>query len=185
MFPPSYWSLEICTEVAGRPPHSSRNYDFNYYYSYRNSLLHSTSQNACYRQKPFCQAALHCLWVPSSHLFCIIKNSTYSEVQHFIQKFLVMDAWGRQLCSKPLILVGCCFKPQSTWSCNWFLFGSFPLQIKARNTSLTPSLILQSLNLFHRPMVIPLQQGFPFFILQYTSLLNGSSHNWNQNFSRR
>lgn len=65
------------------------------------------------------------------------------------------------------------------------MLGSFPLQIKARNISVTPSLILQSLNMFHRPRVIPLQQGFPFLILQYTAVLKGPSPPWNQNFSCR
>lgn len=46
-------------------------------------------------------------------LVCIIRNVMYSSDQHFIQKFLVIDAWGSQLCSKALILVVCCVKPQS------------------------------------------------------------------------
>lgn len=103
---------------------------------------------------------------------CIIANFTCSNDHHFIQKFLVMDAWGSQLCSKALIPVVCCFKPQSAWSCNWFMTGKFPLQIKSRNISVTPSLIPQSLNLCHRPRIIPLHQGY---YLYYRELLLAQS----------
>lgn len=98
---------------------------------------------------------------------CIIKNFTYSSEQHFIQKPLMMDVWGSQLCSKALILVICHFKPQSALSCKWFPCRGFPLQIKAKNISVTPPVILQNLNLFHRARVPALHREFP---LSYNTL---------------
>ena len=40
------------------------------------------------------------------------------------------------------------------------MLGSFALQIKARHNGIAPSLILQSLNPFHRPRATSLQQDF-------------------------
>lgn len=166
----SFWCLEIHTKVADRPPHSSKTTMlivvihiaiFCYVLHHK---MHITGRSLALRWLFIFLTAFKCSALTYLHhkKFHIFKwTAFYSET--FDEGCL----GGSQLCSKALILVICHFKLQSALSCKWFPCRGFPLQIKAKNISVTLPVILQNLNLFHRARVLALHQEFP---LSYNTL---------------